>query len=345
MDVKHYDGTKLLSLDDINGKKPELYLCGGNRTGGKTIFFNRLLINQFKKRGDQFCLIYRHSYEIDGSENSFFKDIKDLFFTNDKMTGHSCDSGLFRELYLNNKLCGYSVSLKKASKLKRVSHTFKHVQRGLFDEYQDEDDQYLTREVDRLLSLHTSMARGDGQAVRHLPFYLVGNKISMLNPYFNALGVSKRLKSDTRYLKGDGWVLENYFNSQVADLQSMSGINRALGGTAYANGLKEDVYLNDDLSMIDKPNSRGKYICTIICDKKEYGVTIHQQDNMIYCSDISDTSYPIRLAVSTNDISDTAISIDFNRSTVAMLRGYFKQGFFRFKNLACKEAVLTALKY
>ena len=31
-----YDGTKLLSLTDINREKPELYMCTTNRTGGKT---------------------------------------------------------------------------------------------------------------------------------------------------------------------------------------------------------------------------------------------------------------------------------------------------------------------
>lgn len=345
MDIKHYDGTKLLSLDDLNGQKPELYVCGGNRTGGKTVFFNRMLINQFKKRGDQFALIYRYAYETDGAEDSFFKDIKDLFFNNDKMTGHNSDSGIYRELYLNNKLCGYAVALKKVGAIKRISHTFKHVKRGLMDEFQSEDNIYLPNELNRLLSLHTSMARGDGQAVRHLPFYLVGNKISLLNPYYQALGISKRLKSDTKFLKGDGWVFENYFNSQVADLQSLSGINRALGGTTYSGSLKEDVYLNDDLSMIDKPTGRGKYICTIICDKKMYGVTIHYDDNIVYCSDIADKSYPIRLSVGINDITDGSIAITQNRSTMTMLRGYFANGYFRFKNLACKDAILTALKY
>lgn len=34
----YYDGTKLLSLKDADGNKPEIYLCVGNRTAGKTVF-------------------------------------------------------------------------------------------------------------------------------------------------------------------------------------------------------------------------------------------------------------------------------------------------------------------
>lgn len=42
---KYYDGTRLLSMLDANGNKPEIYICTTNRTGGKTTYFGRLLIN------------------------------------------------------------------------------------------------------------------------------------------------------------------------------------------------------------------------------------------------------------------------------------------------------------
>ena len=45
----YYDGTKLLSLKDIDGNQPEIYLCTTNRTGGKTTYFSRLLVNRFLK--------------------------------------------------------------------------------------------------------------------------------------------------------------------------------------------------------------------------------------------------------------------------------------------------------
>jgi hypothetical protein len=49
-DLGYYDGTKLLSLKDINGNDPEIYICTTNRTGGKTTYFNRLLVNNFIKK-------------------------------------------------------------------------------------------------------------------------------------------------------------------------------------------------------------------------------------------------------------------------------------------------------
>ena len=54
---KYYDGTKLLSMKDINGKTPEIFMCTTNRTGGKTTYFGRLCVNRFKDKKEKFALI------------------------------------------------------------------------------------------------------------------------------------------------------------------------------------------------------------------------------------------------------------------------------------------------
>ena len=58
---EYYDGTKILSMKDINGKDPEIYIVTTNRTGGKTTYFGRLVVNRFFKKGEKFCLIYRYN--------------------------------------------------------------------------------------------------------------------------------------------------------------------------------------------------------------------------------------------------------------------------------------------
>ena len=76
----YYDGTKLLSLSDIDGLKPELYMCCGNRSSGKTTFFNRLAINGIKKGSiRKFILLYRFNYELDAVCEKFFTDIHSLW--------------------------------------------------------------------------------------------------------------------------------------------------------------------------------------------------------------------------------------------------------------------------
>ena len=69
----YYDGTKLLSMKDINGELPEIYMCTTNRTGGKTTYFSRLVVNKWRKGQGKFCLVYRYNYELDNCADKFFK--------------------------------------------------------------------------------------------------------------------------------------------------------------------------------------------------------------------------------------------------------------------------------
>ena len=50
-DSKYYDGTKLLSMKDLNGLTPEIFMTTTNRSAGKTTYFNRMVINRYKKTG------------------------------------------------------------------------------------------------------------------------------------------------------------------------------------------------------------------------------------------------------------------------------------------------------
>ena len=111
MSKQYYDGTKLLSLMDINGNRPEIYICTTNRTGGKTTYFSRLLVNKYIQNKEKFCLIYRFNYELDNVSEKFFKDINTLFFPEYEMTSKRQASGIFHELFLNEMSCGYAVSL------------------------------------------------------------------------------------------------------------------------------------------------------------------------------------------------------------------------------------------
>ena len=101
--MAYYDGTKLLSLSDIDGNKPEVYMCTTNRTGGKTTFFSRMLTNRYLKKGEKFGLVYRYAYELDDCADKFFKDINTLFFPNYTMQSKKMSKGLFDYLFLNGE--------------------------------------------------------------------------------------------------------------------------------------------------------------------------------------------------------------------------------------------------
>ena len=160
---EYYDGTKLLSMKDINGNKPEIYICTTNRTGGKTTYFSRLCVNRFNDNKGKFALIYRFNYELDDCADKFYKDICNLFFKGTQMTSKRKASGIYHELFIDNKSCGYAISLNSADQIKKYSHLFNDVNRIMFDEFQSETNHYCSDEVKKLISIHTSIARGNGE--------------------------------------------------------------------------------------------------------------------------------------------------------------------------------------
>lgn len=342
---EYYDGTKLLSMLDINGNKPEIYMCTTNRTGGKTTYFGRLVVNRFLDKHEKFGLIYRYNYELDDCADKFFKDIGQLFFPGYEMSGKKKARGIYYELYLNGESCGYAVSINNADNVKKFSHFFSDVKRLIFDEFQSESNTYCPNEIKKFISVHTSMARGQGEQNRYLPVYMLANPVSIINPYYVELGISNRLTDQTKFLKGDGFVLEQGFVQSASEAQKGSGFNKAFAKNAYVAYSSECVYLNDSKAFIERPAGIGRYMATLKYNGGVFGVREYADAGIIYCDDRPDESYPIRITVTTDDHEINYVMLKRNDMFLMNLRYYFERGCFRFKDLRCKEAVLKSLSY
>lgn len=341
----YYDGTKLLSMLDINGNKPEIYMCTTNRSGGKTTYFGRLCVNRFLDKGEKFGLIYRYNYELDDVVDKFYKDLSSLFFREHTMTSKRRASGIFHELFLDDKSCGYALSLNSADQIKKYSHLFSDIARMIFDEFQSETNHYCTDEIKKLLSVHTSIARGQSKQVRYVPVYMLSNPVSIINPYYVELGISTRIRDDTKFLRGDGFVLEQGFIESASKSQLDSGFNKAFAKNTYVAYSSQCVYLNDNKSFIDKPQGKSTYICTLKYKGCEFGVREFTENGIIYCDDKPDTSFKTRITVTTGDHNVNYVMLKRNDFFLSNLRYLFERGAFRFKDMRCKEAVLNALSY
>lgn len=343
--ARYYDGTKILSLNDMNGKKPEIYIIETNRTGGKTTYFGRLVTKRFLEKGEKFMLIYRFKYEMCDIPDKFFKDISALFFPDCVMAAKAMGRGAFYGLSINDKECGYAVSLNSADMIKKYSHLFSDVTSMIFDEFQSETGNYCNEEVKKLLSIHTSVARGHGEQVRYVPVYMLANSVSLLNPYYVELGVSTRLKNNTKFLKGDGFVMERGFIESAAKAQTESGFNRAFASNSYVTYASQNVYLDDSKAFVEKPSGPCKYVVTLKVDGREYAIREYTEAGLIYCDDNVDKTFKGKIAVTTDDHNINYIMLRRNDIFFMTMRYYFEHGIFRFKNILCKDAVLKALSY
>ena len=342
---KYYDGTKLLSMADINGNKPEIYMCTTNRTGGKTTYFGRLCINRFLDKNEKFGLLYRYNYELDDIVDKFYKDLGSLFFSSYTMTSKRRAKGTFQELFLNEKSCGYALSLNNADQIKKYSHLFSDIQRMIFDEFQSETNHYCDNETKKFISIHTSIARGQGEQVRYVPVYMLSNPVSIINPYYVEMGISGRLKDDTKFLRGDGFVLEQGYIESASIEQKNSGFNRAFSKNSYTAYSSECVYLNDNKAFVEKPAGKSKYLCTLRYKGSDFALREYTESGLIYCDDKADSSFLTRISVTTDDHNINYVMLKRNDFFLSNLRYFFEHGCFRFKDMRCKEAVLSALSY
>lgn len=340
-----YDGTQLLSLKDINGNEPEIYISTDLRSSGKTTYFNRLCVNKFKKTGSKFGLLYRFNYEMDGVEDKFFKDIKGLFFPNDTMTAKSRERGKFVELFLNNQSCGYAIPINGADSLKKCSHYFSDIDRLLFDEFQSETNHYCPNEVQKFQSIHVSIARGHGAHTRRVPVYMISNTVSLLNPYFTALDISHRIQKNTKILRGDGFVLQQGFNETASKAQLETAFNRAFSNSKYNAYSAQGVYLNDNMSFIERPEGKNRYILTLRYNGNNYGVREYSELGILYVSRNADLTFPIKISVTTEDMNINYVMLRNNIMIISNLRYFFDNGCFRFQDLQCKECIMKCLSY
>lgn len=347
----YYDGTKLLSMLDINGERPEIYMVTSNRTAGKTTFFSRMLFKKCITKGDKFMLIYRFSYELDNCADKFFKDIGKLFFPDYIMTSIKRAKGVYHDLYYqklgeDEKVhCGYAVSLNGADQVKKHSHLMSDTKAMLFDEFQSETNNYCPDEVTKFISVHYSIARGNGEMVRYVPVYMCANPVTILNPYYVEMDIAPRLDKKTRFLKGPGFVLEQGYNEAAAKAQSLSGFNAAFVRNRYTEYAGQGSYLEDNYTFVEEVKGTSRYLGTIRYKNTEYGIRAFDSLGIVYCDKRPDSTYPYKIAVTTDDHSVNYLMLRRYDEFIANMRFYFDHGCFRFKDLQCKEAVIKLLSY
>lgn len=341
----YYDGTKLLSLKDIDGRDPELYICTSNRTGGKTTYFNRMTVNRCRNKRQKVALLTRYSYSLDDIEEAFFKDVHELFFPTYKIEAEKHSKGTYKTLTLNGVPMGYAFSLNSADFIKEKSHLFTDINFMLMDEFQSETNKYVPDEIHKFLSIHKSVARGHGKQVRHVPVYMIGNDVSLINPYYTELGISSRLNSSTQFLRGKGFVLEHSYIDSAAKAQEESGISRAFSGNSYIDYTVNQKYLNDSFSFIERPSGRCRYLCTLKYKGKSFSVKEYSSLGILYCDTQVDENFPTKICVTTEDHNVNYVMLKNNSLFISNLRYFFEKGAFRFKDLNCKECLMRTISY
>lgn len=342
---KYYNCNDLITKKDLNGNTPEILICVGNRTAGKTTSWTKWALDAWFARREQFVFLYRYKYELSNCSDKIFGDVGTLFYKGHTMTDKPRLKGAYAELYLDDELAGFAIAINSADQVKKNSHIFCKVQKIIFDEFMPEDNTYCPDEVKKFLSIHASIARGQGEQVRFVQTVLISNPVTVLNPYYTELGIAKRLRADTKFLRGDGFVLQQNLNSSAAEAQKSSAFNRAFAKNNYIQYAAECASLADNNAFVDRPKGPSKYLATIRYQGKLYAIREYAAAGIVYCSDNADSTFPLKISVTTDDHQINYIMLRKNDFFISTMRYYFERGCFRFANLDCKNALISALSY
>lgn len=344
MKAKYYDGTKLLNKTDLDGYKPEIYICTGNRTAGKSYFFKRFLTTQFIKDNEQkFIVVYRKRDEMHDAINAFFEDIKyDKEITKlKKFDYHSKTemSGSYQTWFLNDVEMGFAIYLNAAEKIKRNSSRFVNVKWMLFDEMQSETYSYVDDEVEKFISIHMSVARGHGEQSRYVPCILIGNSTSLVNPYFRAMGISDRYNKEAKFIRGSGWVAEFAHNESAENAIKKSAFNRAFAKSKYMAYASENNFLLDNSNFVEKCSLQGAmFIFHFLHEKQHIGAWYLPDGVWYFCSKFDPSDKPIALTKDDHD-KETL----FRMINIDKLRAAFDRGNVRFESLEISNVIIDAL--
>lgn len=351
MTSKYYTLNRIQNIKDLDKKTPEIYIIMGNKAAGKTTAVSKYLLDNFFTNNQKFGLIYRFNYELDDIADKFFKDIHGLFFKNYIMKSERKAGGIYAELFIAKdeekpiwQSCGYGVTLNSSEQLKKYSHLFSDIGVLFFDEFQSETNHYCGKEVHKFQLLHSTIARGQGKQSRYVPVYMCSNAVSIVNPYFLALGISNRLQKNTKILRGHGFVLEITQNKSAEKAMEESSFVKAFGSSEFNEYAIKSVYLNDSEAFIEKPTGESHYILTIKNNGKLFGI-YEYETGVVYVSNKADPTFRYKLSVGINDHDKNFLLLRTYDPVIDAYKKLFEIGQMRFKNQECKDAFLQLIKY
>lgn len=346
---RYYNGIELLNQMDQNGKRPGVFLSNSNRSAGKTTFFQIYVLEKFKTKGDLFVYVMREKNELEDIEHCF-DYVMDNYFNGSLLSSKNYAGKNVRAIYFDGELCGYGICIKDAVKLKKLSSIFGKVKTGIMDEIQPDTGRFIREEIELFYSIIATVGRGEGHQSRYVEWILVGNNISVMNPYFISLGIIRKMpekfdwnEKGCYYVKGNGWVCEFTFNTTAAKemsenpaLSAFNARNRSIMTTA-------DFLINSKHFLVDKLPPKMTYGFTLKYHDKKYGVRRDKKTDHVYVTKTHDPSCKMVAAITGSDHDELTIQLERCTIYMKILRDAYYLGNMRFDDLEVKNDVIELL--
>ena len=337
----YYNGDKIL-----NRKQPFNFLLG-NRGIGKSYYWKRYCIRQFLDKNRKFIYVRRYKSDLDKVVSNLFDDVLNQF---DKY-GIVFEKGKF---YITSndgiKLdCGLAIAVSEFTKYK--SANFEDYDTIMFDEFLPEDGKYLGGkdrpflEPELCLNFYQTVARGYNKPIRdEVLFLFISNSVTINNPYFQFYNIDKRLRPETKFLKGEGFNVEVNNNLAISKEIANSKFGQLVKGTRYERyALNNDFYL-DNNEFIGESSGKKIYAYSLVYNGTVFGVYKYVDTGIWFISDTADMDYPYKYSLTLKDHSFDAVMLSHLDDKFKNLRKQYAYGMLYFKNQRCKTFFESIIK-
>ena len=299
-----YDFNKLLSYNAL------LNFVIGERGVGKSFGAKKFVISDYLKNGNEFVYIRRYKTELDNAYEGFFDQLQNEGLFLDHTFRIAASKKKIDKFYCDKEVCGYGVPLSTANILKSAS--FPKVKTLIFDEFLIDNGtyHYLRNEVTQFLDIIETIAR-----LRDVRVILLGNAITISNPYFDYFNLSLPYNSEFRTFK-DGTILVNYIKNPVyREKKKATRFGALIDGTEYGEYAIDNAFLRDNDSFLAKRDKDARVYSTIVLKGSKYGIWQNWKTGFVYISKDFEPSNPCVFVFDINDHTENTIYTKARNST------------------------------
>ena len=272
-------------------------LIVGNRGGGKSYGAKEKAVDNFIRKGEQFGYIRRYKDDLKKPLEQFYQDIAQEF------PDHECkvegEKVYIRERTEDTKrkwtekdIAGYGFTLSTANNKKSISYP--KITMLIYDEFllEEGNQRYLPNEVEKLLNLYETVAR-PGSGHPRVTLWLLGNAISITNPYFLYWDLRMPKTCD----KNGKWIwkhptkpilVEDVRNEGFIDAKMSTEFGQLVEGTTYADYSIRNKFLLDDDTFVEKRTPASRHTFNFIYKDKKFGVWIDTTEGKQWVSEAID---------------------------------------------------------
>ena len=319
----------------IDSYKRGLNIIVGERGVGKTYGAKRKILKKYIENGEQAVWIRRKDAEVRLTKDRFMGDIE----ADPVLEGHTfiIEGYILYEKvedekgHVIKKPVVFFIPLSTYEHYKSAS--YHRVTTMVFDEFMTKE-RYLSDEVFKFFDIMETVFRHrDGKV------YMLGNSLSVINPYFEHFGI--HIANDSRFIKSDRWVVENCDNAKFRNFKKDTFVGQLTKDSIYSQYALDNDFVLDDMTNVSEYTGNRNFMYNLMLNGLHIGV--YNCNNMLYFAEpLAGKTYTIYVD---DCVKSGAFALDKKAMHITRIYRYFIRGMVMYKTMAIKnEIVLLARK-